>query len=280
MVINGLIDDKLATMSFNEHHYIIKRMSMIYFPTLYYLGVDPIFGDYIKGNDSLVVAGKLTKRDLLEKEATIYSDITITKDKEYISADKINDDTKYLKNIDVKTVECFSRIYVDGEISRIAHGLYGYKKNNSTILVTPDLDSKEFNIFDLKKELISELTMFDSSFLEDNIRVDFVSLDSSCKYLEAIIKFADVDAIHARFELDNNILKFYPFVYSETSYDGYNLTDDNNLIPISSFSSFFAKSDLTRNLLSLINKKKEEKIKTRMLARVYMDRRVDTYITK
>ena len=64
MVINGVVNDNLATMSFNEHHYVVKRVTMS-FPTLYYLGLEPIFGDYIKENDTLVVAGKLSKRNIL-----------------------------------------------------------------------------------------------------------------------------------------------------------------------------------------------------------------------
>ena len=76
MVINGVVNDNLATMSFNEHHYVVKRVSMS-FPTLYYLGLEPIFGDYIKENDTLVVAGRLNKRDILEKEDIIRQIILI-----------------------------------------------------------------------------------------------------------------------------------------------------------------------------------------------------------
>ena len=28
MVINGVVNDNLATMSFNEHHYVVKRVTM------------------------------------------------------------------------------------------------------------------------------------------------------------------------------------------------------------------------------------------------------------
>ena len=160
MIIKGLVGDKLASMSFNEHHYVLKKVAMS-FSTLYYLGLDPIFANYIKENDTLVVSGKISERDLLEEEATIYSGIIITKDKESISAADINNNTKYLKNIDVKTGECFSRYYFDGDIKDIKLDLYSYKENNSFVLVTPNLEKNDFNIF-LKFDNYEEKIVNDS----------------------------------------------------------------------------------------------------------------------
>ena len=51
MIINGVVNDNLASLSSNEHYYVVKRVSMS-FPTLYYLGLESIFGDYIKENES------------------------------------------------------------------------------------------------------------------------------------------------------------------------------------------------------------------------------------
>ena len=170
MVINGVVNDNLATMSFNEHHYVVKRVTMS-FPTLYYLGLEPIFGDYIKENNTLVVAGKLSKRDILEKEDTIYGGIKITKDEEYINVSDIKDNTKYLKNIDVKTGECFSRLYIDGDVRRLDKGLYSYLKDNSIVLVTPNLDKSSFNVFDLKERLSELFSIIGFDGIKDKFNI-------------------------------------------------------------------------------------------------------------
>lgn len=282
MIINGLVGESIATMSFNEHHYIVRSMSKVYFSTLYYLGLDPIFGNYIEENDTLVVSGKLTKRDLLEKEATVYSGVTITKDKEYINIDDITDNTKYLKNIDAKTGECFSRIYVEGDIKAIKLDLYSYRDNDSIVLVTPNLRKGSFNVFDLKKELINVLTDFDTKELQDSLRVvsviEHINDNINNNYFEAIIEFGEFDNIHVPFILDDNKqFKFFSFVYSEHFTDGCKLKDDNTLISSYSFAYYFSKSDLVSKLYHLMNKNKETKKEDKRLAMVYIRNKIGNY---
>ena len=254
MVINGVVNDNLATMSFNEHHYVVKRVSMS-FPTLYYLGLEPIFGDYIKENDTLVVAGKLSKRDILGKEDTIYGDIKITKDKEYINVSDIKDNTKYLKNIDVKTGECFSRLYIDGDVRRLDKGLYSYEKDNSVVLVTPNLDKNKFNVFDLKKKLNELAPIIGFSGMEDKFNVISVrKKDDSSSFFEMTINFDNIDYIKASFTVDeNNTLKFNPYIYSEYFASSYILNKNESFIFSSAFPYYFSKSELILSLSSIVN---------------------------
>ena len=255
MVINGVVNDNLATMSFNEHHYVVKRVTMS-FPTLYYLGLEPIFGDYIKENDTLVVAGKLSKRDVLEKEDTIYGGIKITKDKEYINVRDIKDNTKYLKNIDVKTGECFSRLYIDGDVRRLDKGLYSYEKDNSVVLVTPNLDKNKFNVFDLKKKLNELAPIIGFSGMEDKFNVISVrKKDDSSSFFEMTINFDNIDYIKASFTVDeNNTLKFNPYIYSEYFASNYILNKNESFIFSSAFPYYFSKNELMLSLNSLNNK--------------------------
>lgn len=245
MIIKGLVGDNLASMSFNEHHYVLKKVAMS-FSTLYYLGLNPSFANYIAENDTLVVSGKLSKRDLIEEEATIYSGITITKDKEDINVNDIKENTMYLKNIDVGNGECFSRLYVDGDITEVNKNLYSYNNDNSLVLVTPSIDKKDFNIYDLKKELI----MFNSN----DLNVASVNYNESNDYYEVIIKFENIDNIHVPFTLDNeNNLNFYSFVYSESFHKEYKLKSDDSLIPFELFSYYFSKCKLVTMLNDLNN---------------------------
>ena len=259
MVINGVVNDNLATMSFNEHHYVVKRVTMS-FPTLYYLGLEPIFGDYIKENDTLVVAGKLSKRDILGKEDTIYGDIKITKDKEYINVSDIKDNTKYLKNIDVKTGECFSRLYIDGEVRRLDKGLYSYLKDNSVVLVTPNLDKNSFNVFDLKERLSELFSIIGFDDIKDKFNVISVKRkDMKNNYdktfFEMIINFNNIDYIKASFTVDeNNILKFNPYIYSEYFASNYILNKNESFIFFSAFPYYFSKNELMLSLNSINNK--------------------------
>ena len=254
MVINGVVNDNLATMSFNEHHYVVKRVSMS-FPTLYYLGLEPIFGDYIKENDTLVVAGKLSKRDVLEKEDTIYGGIKITKDEEYIDVNDITESTKYLKNIDVKTGECFSRLYIDGDVRRLDKGLYSYEKDNSVVLVTPNLDKNKFNVFDLKKKLNELAPIIGFSGMEDKFNVISVrKKDDSSSFFEMTINFDNIDYIKASFTVDeNNTLKFNPYIYSEYFASSYILNKNESFIFSSAFPYYFSKSELILSLSSIVN---------------------------
>ena len=255
MVINGVVNDNLATMSFNEHHYVVKRVSMS-FPTLYYLGLEPIFGDYIKENDTLVVAGKLSKRDILGKEDTIYGGIKITKDEEYIDVNDITESTKYLKNIDVKTGECFSRLYIDGDVRRLDKGLYSYEKDNSVVLVTPNLDKNKFNVFDLKKKLNELAPIIGFSGMEDKFNVISVrKKDDSSSFFEMTINFDNIDYIKASFTVDeNNTLKFNPYIYSEYFASNYILNKNESFIFSSAFPYYFSKNELMLSLNSLNNK--------------------------
>ena len=255
MVINGVVNDNLATMSFNEHHYVVKRVSMS-FPTLYYLGLEPIFGDYIKENDTLVVAGKLSKRDVLEKEDTIYGGIKISKDEEYIDVNDITESTKYLKNIDVKTGECFSRLYIDGDVRRLDKGLYSYEKDDSVVLVTPNLDKNKFNVFDLKKKLNELAPIIGFSGMEDKFNVISVrKKDDSSSFFEMTINFDNIDYIKASFTVDeNNTLKFNPYIYSEYFASNYILNKNESFIFSSAFPYYFSKNELMLSLNSLNNK--------------------------
>ena len=255
MVINGVVNDNLATMSFNEHHYVVKRVTMS-FPTLYYLGLEPIFGDYIKENDTLVVAGRLNKRDILEKEDTIYGGIKISKDEEYIDVNDITESTKYLKNIDVKTGECFSRLYIDGDVRRLDKGLYSYEKDNSVVLVTPNLDKNKFNVFDLKKKLNELAPIIGFSGMEDKFNVISVrKKDDSSSFFEMTINFDNIDYIKASFTVDeNNTLKFTPYIYSEYFASNYILNKNESFIFSSAFPYYFSKNELMLSLNSLNNK--------------------------
>lgn len=255
MVINGVVNDNLATMSFNEHHYVVKRVTMS-FPTLYYLGLEPIFGDYIKENDTLVVAGRLNKRDILEKEDTIYGGIKISKDEEYIDVNDITESTKYLKNIDVKTGECFSRLYIDGDVRRLDKGLYSYEKDNSVVLVTPNLDKNKFNVFDLKKKLNKLAPIIGFSGMEDKFNVISVrKKDDSSSFFEMTINFDNIDYIKASFTVDeNNTLKFNPYIYSEYFASNYILNKNESFIFSSAFPYYFSKNELMLSLNSLNNK--------------------------
>ena len=249
MIIKGLVGDNLASMSFNEHHYVLKKVAMS-FSTLYYLGLNPSFANYIEENNTLVVSGKLSKRDLIEEEATIYSGITITKDKEYINVNDIKENTMYLKNIDVRSGECFSRLYVDGDITEVNKNLYSYNNDNSLVLVTPSIEKKDFNIYDLKKELI----MFNPNDSFNMFKVKAANYNESNDYYEVIIKFGDIDNVHVPFTLDNeNNLNFYSFVYSESFHNEYKLKDDNSLIPFELFSYYFFKCNLVTMLNDLNN---------------------------
>lgn len=259
MVINGVVNDNLATMSFNEHHYVVKRVTMS-FPTLYYLGLEPIFGDYIKENDTLVVAGKLSKRDILEKEDTIYGGIKITKDEEYINVSDIKDNTKYLKNIDVRTGECFSRLYIDGDVKRLDKGLYSYLKDNSVVLVTPNLDKNSFNVFDLKERLNELFSIIGFDGIKDKFNIISVKRkDMKNNYdktfFEMIINFNNIDYIKASFTVDeNNTLKFNPYIYSEYFASNYILNKNESFIFSSAFPYYFSKNELMLSLNSLNNK--------------------------
>ena len=257
MVINGVVNDNLATMSFNEHHYVVKRVSMS-FPTLYYLGLEPIFGDYIKENDTLVVAGKLSKRDVLEKEDTIYGGIKITKDEEYIDVNDITESTKYLKNIDVKTGECFSRLYIDGDVRRLDKGLYSYEKDNSVVLVTPNLDKNKFNVFDFKKKLNELAPIIGFSGMEDKFNVISVrKKDDSSSFFEMTINFDNIDYIKASFTVDeNNTLKFNPYIYSEYFASSYILNKNESFIFSSAFLYYFSRNELMLSLNSVNNNEK------------------------
>lgn len=254
MVINGVINDNLATMSFNEHHYVVKRVSMS-FPTLYYLGLEPIFGDYINKNNTLVVAGRLNKRDILEKEDTIYGGIKISKDEEYIDVNDITESTKYLKNIDVKTGECFSRLYIDGDVRRLDKGLYSYEKDNSVVLVTPNLDKNKFNVFDFKKKLNELAPIIGFSGMEDKFNVISVrKKDDSSSFFEMTINFDNIDYIKASFTVDeNNTLKFNPYIYSEYFASSYILNKNESFIFSSAFPYYFSKSELILSLSSIVN---------------------------
>ena len=249
MIIKGLVGDNLASMSFNEHHYVLKKVAMS-FSTLYYLGLNPSFANYIEENNTLVVSGKLSKRDLIEEEATIYSGITITKDKEYINVNDIKENTMYLKNIDVRSGECFSRLYVDGDITEVNKNLYSYNNDNSLVLVTPSIEKKDFNIYDLKKELI----MFNPNDSFNMFKVKAANYNESNDYYEVIIKFGDIDNVHVPFTLDNeNNLNFYSFVYSESFHNEYKLNNDDSLIPFELFSYYFFKCKLVTMLNDLNN---------------------------
>ncbi len=266
MIIKGLVGDNLASMSFNEHHYVLKKVAMS-FSTLYYLGLNPSFANYIAENDTLVVSGKLSKRDLIEEEATIYSGITITKDKEYINVTDIKDNTKYLKNIDVKTGECFSRLYIDGDITEVNNNLYSYNNDNSLVLVTPNLDKKDFNIYDLKKVL----TMINHNDSFNMFNVKTVNHNEPNNYYEVIIKVGDIDTIHVPFTLDNkNNLNFYSFVYSERFYSEYKLKSDDSLISFEFFSYYFSKCKLIMLLNDLVNQNKMRRRKDFDRARIYV----------
>ena len=259
MVINGVVNDNLATMSFNEHHYVVKRVSMS-FPTLYYLGLEPIFGDYIKENDTLVVAGKLNKRDILEKEDTIYGGIKITKDEEYIDVNDITESTKYLKNIDVRTGECFSRLYIDGDVKRLDKGLYSYLKDNSVVLVTPNLDKSSFNVFDLKERLSELFSIIGFDGIKDKFNIISVKRkDMKNNYdktfFEMIINFNNIDYIKVSFTVDeNNTFKFNPYIYSEYFASNYILNKNESLIFSSAFPYYFSKNELMLSLNSINNK--------------------------
>ena len=257
MVINGVVNDNLATMSFNEHHYVVKRVSMS-FPTLYYLGLEPIFGDYIKENDTLVVAGRLNKRDILEKEDTIYGGIKISKDEEYIDVNDITESTKYLKNIDVKTGECFSRLYIDGDVRRLDKGLYSYEKDNSVVLVTPNLDKNKFNVFDFKKKLNELAPIIGFSGMEDKFNVISVrKKDDSSSFFEMTINFDNIDYIKASFTVDeNNTLKFNPYIYSEYFASSYILNNNESFIFSSAFPYYFSRNELMLSLNSVNNNEK------------------------
>ena len=261
MVINGVVNDNLATMSFNEHHYVVKRVTMS-FPTLYYLGLEPIFGDYIKENNTLVVAGKLCKRDILEKEDTIYGGIKITKDKEYINVSDIKDNTKYLKNIDVKTGECFSRLYIDGDVKRLDKGLYSYLKDNSIVLVTPNLDKSSFNVFDLKERLSELFSIIGFDEIKDKFNVISVKRKDMKKnydktFFEMTINFDNIDYIKVSFTVDeNNNLKFNPYIYSEYFASNYILNKNERFIFSSSFPYYFSKNELMLSLNSVNNNEK------------------------
>lgn len=259
MVINGVVNDNLATMSFNEHHYVVKRVTMS-FPTLYYLGLEPIFGDYIKENDTLVVAGRLNKRDILEKEDTIYGGIKISKDEEYIDVNDITESTKYLKNIDVKTGECFSRLYIEGDVRRLDKGLYSYEKDNSVVLVTPNLDKNKFNVFDLKERLSELFSIIGFDEIKDKFNVISVKRKDMKKnydktFFEMTINFDNIDYIKASFTVDeNNTLKFNPYIYSEYFASNYILNKNESFIFSSAFPYYFSKNELMLSLNSLNNK--------------------------
>lgn len=279
MVIRGLVDDNLASMSFNEHHYVLKKSLIGCFSTFYYLGTEPKFGNYLKENDTLVVAGKLCKRDLTEEEATLYDGITITKDKEYININDIKEDTNYLKNIDVKTGECFSRIYVDGDITEVNKYLYSYKNDNSLVFVTPNLDKNSFNIYDLKKELTIMLPLFNYNQLDNIFSVKTVSYNEHSDFFEAIVRFGDIDNIHIPFTLDNKKnLNFYSFIYSEHFHNEYKLRDDDSLIPFGSFSYYFSKCQLVSLLNDLFNKNKINKRNDFDTAKIYVRNRVGNFL--
>lgn len=273
MVINGVVNDNLATMSFNEHHYVVKRVSMS-FPTLYYLGLEPIFGDYIKENDTLVVAGKLSKRDILEKEDTIYGGIKITKDEEYINVSDIKDNTKYLKNIDVKTGECFSRLYIDGDVRRLDKGLYSYLKDNSVVLVTPNLGKNSFNVFDLKERLSELFSIIGFDEIKDKFNVISVKRKDMKKnydktFFEMTINFDNIDYIKASFTVDeNNTLKFNPYIYSEYFASNYILNKNESLIFSSAFPYYFSKNELMLSLNSINNNKSDNFQK--VFSRIYV----------
>lgn len=273
MVINGVVNDNLATMSFNEHHYVVKRVTMS-FPTLYYLGLEPIFGDYIKENDTLVVAGKLSKRDILEKEDTIYGGIKITKDKEYINVGDIKDNTKYLKNIDVRTGECFSRLYIDGEVRRLDKGLYSYLKDNSVVLVTPNLDKNSFNVFDLKERLNELFSIIGFDDIKDKFNVISVKRKDiknnyDKTFFEMTINFDNIDYIKASFTVDeNNTLKFNPYIYSEYFASNYILNKNESLIFSSAFPYYFSKNELMLSLNSINNNKSDNFQK--VFSRIYV----------
>ena len=270
MVIRGLVDDNLASMSFNEHHYVLKRSLIGSFSTFYYLGTEPKFCNYFKENDTLVVAGKLSKRDLTEKEATIYSGITITKDREYININDINDNTNYLKNIDVKTGECFSRLYVDGDIREVNKYLYSYKNDDSLVFVTPSLDKKNFNVYDLKKELTTFLPLSN---------VKSVNYNEHNNFFEAIIGFGDIDNIHVPFVLDdNNNINFYSFIYSEHFHNEYKLKSDDSLIPFGFFPYYFTRCQLITLLNDLVNKNKISRKEDFENARIYVKVRVGNFL--
>ena len=274
MIIKGLVGDKLASMSFNEHHYVLKKVAMS-FSTLYYLGLDPIFANYIKENDTLVVSGKISERDLLEEEATIYSGIIITKDKESISANDINNNTKYLKNIDVKTGECFSRYYFDGDIKDIKLDLYSYKENNSFVLVTPNLEKNDFNIFNIKEKLNKTAMFLSLKKLCDKFNVVQVveCLQNDViteKHLEVIINYNNNDIIRVPFDLnDSKKIEFYPFIYSEYFNSWYKLKKDNTMISFESFPYYFLKNELITILNSLVNN--NDKIFTK----IYLNKEVN-----
>lgn len=266
MVINGVINDNLATMSFNEHHYVVKRVSMS-FPTLYYLGLEPLFGDYIVENNTLVVSGKLSKRDLLKKQETIYGGIIINKDEESIDIDNIKDNTKYLKNIDIKTGQCFSRIYVNGYIKRHDFGLYSYQNNDSIVLVTPNLDKKHFNTFDLKEKLSELFPVIGLSEIKDKFSVISVmeSVKGEKTFFEITINFNNIDYIKAYFIIDeNNLLKFYPYIYSEHFTYEYKLKENEELISASSFPYYFLNSELISSLNNTITNKETQKVFSRI----------------
>ena len=271
MVINGVINDNLATMSFNEHNYVVKRVSMS-FPTLYYLGLEPIFGDYIEENDTLVVAGKLSKRDILKKEETIYYGVTITKDDEYINIGDIKENTKYLKNIDVKTGKCFSRLYIEGGVRRLKKGVYSYRKDNSIVLVTPNLDKENFNIFDFKEKLVEMFSLICFSEMKDDINVISVNYNKLRNYFETIIKFGEIDTIHLTFILNNkNNIELSSFVYSENFHNVYKLKEDNSLISFDSFPNFFSNCELMIYLKELFNDFQINRNKNFDRARIYVN---------
>ncbi len=275
MVINGVINNNLATMSFNEHHYVIKRVSMS-FPTLYYLGLNPIFGDYIEENNTLVVAGKLSKRDILEKEEVIYCNIKITKDEEYININDIKDNTKYLKSIDVKTGKCFSRLYIDGEVRRLDKGLYSYEKDNSIVLVTPNLDKNNFNIFDLKTTLNELISVIGLNEIKDKFNVISVKkenreTDNVKASYEMTINFNNMDYIKASFIIDeDNLLKFEPFIYSEYFNRQYKLEDNKLYVYSSAFPYYFSKNELILSLNSIINNNEKCDSYQKVFSRFYV----------
>ncbi|HIR58736.1 MAG TPA: hypothetical protein IAB38_01670 [Candidatus Onthousia excrementipullorum] len=278
MVIRGLVGDNLASMSFNEHHYVLKKSLIGTFSTFYYLGTEPKFGNYIKENDTLVVSGKLSKNDLLEEEATVYSGITITKDKEYININDIKDNTNYLKNIDVGSGECFGRIYVDGEFSEVNRCLYSYTLDNSLVLVTPNLDKKDFNIYDLKRELTNILSVFNYNDLYDKFTVQSANYNDLNDYFEVIINFGFIDNVHVPFTLDDkNNLTFYPFVYSEHFHDEYKLKADDTLIPFEVFPYYFSKCELVTMLNDLVNKNRISRKNDFEHAKIYVNMRIGNF---
>ncbi len=261
MVIKGLIDDRLATMSFNEHNYIVKKVNG-YYSTLYYLGIDPHFATYIKENNTILISGKLSKQDILSKKETIYSGITINKDEEDIDINDINEKTTYLKNIDVNTGICLNKIYLDDKIERLDDYLYTYNKDNSKVLITPNIDEKEFNIYNLKETLTNTLTLL--NYKELSISITSIKNNELNNCFNLIINIKGLDNIHTSFILDDNKkINFHPSIYSEHYYKNYNLKEDNTLIPYDIFSYYLAKCELI-SFLNLLNLKSNPPFKPKI----------------